>query len=215
MDGRMSFIDADGYDIKRANESNRESVMLDFIVTSLKHPRSVGAVVPSSRYLARVIVAAAELNGRRAIFEFGPGTGAITKYILQRTGPGQRYVGIEQNSEFTAILTRKFPHVTFVNDSVENLQAIAARLGIDSIDVIICGLPWASLPVQVQDDAFKAMRAFLRTDSMFCTYAYPMGLILPGARALRARLHAEFTSVRFSPIVWRNVPPAFVYICRR
>jgi phosphatidylethanolamine/phosphatidyl-N-methylethanolamine N-methyltransferase len=194
---------------------DRLKTIFKFIVESLKQPRSVGAVVPSSRFLAGAMVAAANLRDRHTVFEFGPGTGAITKCIVQQLGPDQRYVGIELNSQFTVILRRKFPNLTFANDSVENLETIAAKLKIEAIDAIISGLPWASLPLHVQDNAFKAMQRLMHPQSVFCTYAYPQALILPGARALRARLHAEFSSVICSRIVWRNFPPAFVYICRR
>jgi phosphatidylethanolamine/phosphatidyl-N-methylethanolamine N-methyltransferase len=50
---------------------------------------------------------------------------------------------------------------------------------------------------------------------VFSTFAYLQGLVLPNARALRERLDAEFSNVTRSPIVWRNLPPAFVYVCRR
>jgi phosphatidylethanolamine/phosphatidyl-N-methylethanolamine N-methyltransferase len=189
--------------------------MLAFIVESIKQPRSIGAVAPSSRFLARTILAAAELDKCHSIVEFGPGTGAFTKYILEQLRPDQRYVGIEQNKRFVALLMQQFPRLTFVNDSVENLLRIDAEFNIGPIDAIICGLPWASLPLPVQDNTFSAMRGLLHADSVFCTFAYLQGLVLPGARVLRARLRKEFRTISRSPIVWRNFPPAFVYICRR
>ena len=33
--------------------------------------------------------------------------------------------------------------------------------------------------------------------SVFCTFAYPQGLVLPGAQALRARLRKEFRNVTY------------------
>ena len=189
--------------------------MLAFIAEFLKHPRTIGAVAPSSRFLAETILAAADLKKCHAIVEFGPGTGAFTKYILQQLRPDQRYIGIELNKQFVALLRQKYPRLTFVNDSVENLLRIDAEFNFGPIDAIICGLPWASLPVHVQDNTFSAMRRLMHADSVFCTFAYLQGLVLPGARVLRARLRKEFHTVRLSPIVWRNFPPAFVYICRR
>lgn len=189
--------------------------MLTFIAEFLKHPSSVGAVAPSSRFLAQTILEAADVKNCHVIVEFGPGTGAFTKYVCQQLRPDQRYIGIELNSTFAPLLRQKFPTLTFVNDSVENLQAISAKLNLGSIDAIICGLPWASLPLRVQDNTFRAMRQLMHDHSVFCTFAYLQGLILPGAQALRARLRKEFGNLTYSPIVWRNFPPAFVYICRR
>jgi phospholipid N-methyltransferase len=159
-------------------------------------------------------VAAANLKVRRSIVEFGPGTGAFTKYISDQLRPDQRYIGIEQNRRFAELLRRKFPHLIFVNRSVEDLRHIAADLNLGTIDAIISGLPWASLPTQVQENAFKTMRGLVGSDLVFCTFAYLHALALPGARILRARLRAEFREVSWSPIVWRNFPPALVCVCQ-
>ena len=37
----------------------------------------------------------------------------------------------------------------------------------------------------------------------------------PAAHRFRARLRGAFEEVLVSATVWRNVPPAFVYVCRR
>jgi phosphatidylethanolamine/phosphatidyl-N-methylethanolamine N-methyltransferase len=105
--------------------------MLTFFAEFLKHPFSVGAVAPSSHFLARTILAAADLKNCHAIVEFGPGTGAFTKYVCKQLRPDQRYIGIELNTNFTLLLRRKFPTLAFVNDSVENLQAISSELNLD------------------------------------------------------------------------------------
>jgi phosphatidylethanolamine/phosphatidyl-N-methylethanolamine N-methyltransferase len=186
-----------------------------FVQEFLKDPRSIGAIAPSSSALAQTMLTAADLGTRTTIVEFGPGTGAFTKGISAQLRPDQRYVGIEQNAGFATALAEKFPHLTFVCGSVEDLREIAARSGIFTIDAIVCGLPWASLPLTTQAKTFDAMRMLMSKNSVFATFAYLQGLLLPNARALRARLDAEFSNVTSSPIIWRNLPPAFVYKCRR
>jgi phosphatidylethanolamine/phosphatidyl-N-methylethanolamine N-methyltransferase len=188
---------------------------LIFVSQFLRSPHSVGALAPSSCFLARTILAAADLKERRVIVEFGPGTGAFTKHICAQLGPDQRYVGIEQNYRFARLLRLRYPHLTFVNDSVEELERIGADLALGCIDAIICGLPWASLPMHVQEKTFTAMRSLIGVNSVFCTFAYLQGLVLPGAGILRRRLKAEFREVSCSPPVWRNLPPAIVYACRQ
>ena len=85
------------------------SAMLTFITEFLKHPSSVGAVAPSSRYLTRTILAAADGKNCHVIVEFGPGTGAFTKYLCQQLRPNQRYIGIELNTTFARLLRAKIP----------------------------------------------------------------------------------------------------------
>ena len=54
----------------------------------LRSPRSIGAVLPSSPALARVMLAPIDFSTAQAIVEFGPGTGALTREIAARLAPG-------------------------------------------------------------------------------------------------------------------------------
>ena len=41
------------------------------------------------------------------------------------------------------------------------------------------------------------------------------GVLLPAGQRFKKRLHASFSEVTTSPGVWMNLPPAFVYRCRK
>jgi phospholipid N-methyltransferase len=149
------------------------------------------------------------------IVEFGPGTGAMTAVIAERLRPGTHYIGIELNPEFCTRLREAYPALKFENDSVANLGRILAERGEGQIDAIICGLPWASLPEALQGQVFAEIDRHLAPGGHFTTFAYLQGLLLPPARALRRRLATEFIDVRRTRTIWRNLPPAFAYICRK
>lgn len=186
-----------------------------FIGQIMGAPRAVGAVLPSSRALGEAMVEPIDFARARVIVEFGAGTGALTQAIVPRLTPQHRYLGIELNAAFVEHLRDEFPKLTFVAASVENLDRILAEHGIESIDAIICGLPWASLPVTVQERAFGHVSRFLVKEGLFITFAYLQGLPLPAARALRRRLGTLFSKVSRTRIIWGNVPPAFAYVCRK
>ncbi len=151
----------------------------------------------------------------RTIVEFGPGTGPFTRVIAERLRPGQLYVGIELNEVFWQGLRTSFPHLAFERASVEDLSRILADHGIAEIDAIICGLPWASLPASFQARVFAEIERHLAPGGVFVTFAYLQGLCLPAAWALRRRLRQAFAAVGHTPIIWRNLPPAFAYVCRK
>jgi phospholipid N-methyltransferase len=178
-------------------------------------PRSIGAALPSSRALADAMLAPVNFATAHSIIEFGPGTGAVTAAIAARLRPGNAYVGIELNEAFWRSLRRAFPDLAFERDSVEHLGEILARHGLASADAIICGLPWASFPLDLQARIFAEIERHLSPGGVFVTFAYLSGLVLPGAQELRRRLRQSFAHVSRTPIVWRNVPPAFAYVCRR
>jgi phospholipid N-methyltransferase len=187
----------------------------DFLTEFGKTPRSIGAVAPSSRSLANAMIAPVDFAAARAIVEFGPGTGALTVAIQEALSPRTRYVGVEINESFHRALSARFPGLLFVNRGAEDIEAILAELGIDSVDAIICGLPWASLPIAAQNRIMTGIGKVLRPGGVFVTFAYLQGLILPAARALRRRLGAGFATVETTKVIWRNLPPAFAYVCRR
>ena len=180
----------------------------------LRSPGTVGAVAPSSRALAHAMLAPIDFGAARAVVEFGPGTGAFTREIAPRLSARCRYLGIELNPRFVHELRRRFPRLGFVQGSVADLTAILANHGISAVDAVVCGLPWATLPVSLQETVFAAIAGALAPGGLFVTFGYLQSLVLPGAQALRRRLRREFVDVRRTPPVWGNVPPAFAYICR-
>ena len=188
---------------------------LTFSAQFWRSPRTVGAVLPSSRALSAAMVNAIDFGPLRTIVEFGPGTGVMTADIAARLRPMQNYLGIELNVVFYKQLVQRFPQLLFFNESAVNLTEILGRKGIAEIDAVLCGLPWASLPISEQERILGAMLQALRPGGVFVTFAYVQGLLLPGAWALRRRLKANFAALATTKIVWRNFPPAFAYVCRR
>ena len=186
-----------------------------FLRQFLQSPRTVGAVLPSSAALARVMLAPIDFAATRAIVELGPGTGAFTRAIAARLTSECRYLGIELNPAFVHALATDFPRLAFAHGSAADLTRILTAQGIDAIDAVVCGLPWASLPISLQDHVFAAMDRALRPGGVFVSFGYLQSLVLPGAWALRRRLHRVFAEVGRSQVVWGNLPPAFAYICRK
>jgi phospholipid N-methyltransferase len=80
---------------------------------------------------------------------------------------------------------------------------------------VISGLPWASFSATLQTDIFQAMFSVLRPGGSFATFAYLQGTKLPAGKRFAELLKKNFSSVVKSPVVWRNLPPAFVYRCVR
>jgi phospholipid N-methyltransferase len=63
---------------------NEHLLMLGRFVRS---PRTVGAVSPSSRALAAEMVRGIDMSGPTTVVELGPGTGVITRAIVEGLGP--------------------------------------------------------------------------------------------------------------------------------
>ncbi len=188
---------------------------VSFLREFLRGPTRVGAIAPSSRWLARTMVESGGIQEADTVVELGPGTGSFTRAILQAISPSATFFVLEINAEFARSLRQRFPELTVHNDSAEKLPEYLARHGKSAVDCVLSGLPWASLPMAVQEKVMAAVVESLRPGGTFATFAYLHALCLPNARRFRERLERAFTKVELSPVVWMNLPPAFVYRCTR
>jgi phospholipid N-methyltransferase len=179
-----------------------------FLRAVLHSPRSVGAIAPSSPYLARRMVMG--IRGAEQIVELGPGTGAFTREIVSRLGPGGRVLAVETNPAFAERLQRAWPQVDCVCASAESLPALAAARGISGVDHIISGLPFASLPAETTRRILDGVHETLRVGGTFTTFQYVHAYGMPAAAAFRRELSARLGSEPHSQLVFWNVPPALV-----
>jgi phospholipid N-methyltransferase len=186
-----------------------------FFSTFLRQPGRVGALAPSSPWLARAMLEGCDLKHADTVVELGPGTGSFTELILRRIGEDTTFLALELAPEHTRNLRRRFPGLLVFNDSAERLDCYLARHGKPRVDCLISGLPWANMRPTVQDRLADAIFDCLAPNGVFTAFAYVHASWLPTARHFRRRLEQRFAQVKLSPVIWRNVPPAFVYRCRR
>lgn len=188
---------------------------ITFLRSFLRRPGQVGAIAPSSPQLAAAMVDWFDWQRARGVVEFGPGTGVFTEAVVDRLHPDARFFAIERNPELCELVRRRCPSVPVHEDSVENVVDLCRQHQIDQVDAIVCGLPWASFPDSLQRSCLDALAEVLIPGGQFATFAYWQGMLMPAAHRFRRRLGDYFNEVHTSPTVWRNLPPAFVYRCRR
>ncbi len=186
-----------------------------FFKEFLRRPHDVGAVLPSSDDLGRVIVSGVGLEKARAIAELGPGTGVFTRMIAQNCREDALVLVFEINAEMARPLVAEFPRFHIVSESAETIGAQLQKHGRDSVECVISSLPWAAFPNELQERLLGAVSAALAPGGRFATFAYISGAFLPQGRALKRLLQRHFSLVERTPIVWLNTPPAFVYRCTK
>ncbi len=150
-----------------------------------------------------------------SLVEYGPGTGAITEIIQQRLQADTSFFAIERDPELAAHTRQRCPEVTVHEDCVSRVSDLCSQAGIEQVDAVLCGLPWASFSPEMQDICLKAMFEILPPGGRFATFAYWQGLMLPAGQRFRRYLKENFTTVTQSKTSWKNLPPAFVYQCVR
>lgn len=186
-----------------------------FLKEFLRAPNVTGAVAPSSPFLAETIVEWIDWSQTSAILEWGPGTGAFTRKILERKPSDCRYIAMEINPDLCKILREKYPGIEICQESVADVEKVCEGECIEVVDCVVSGLPWAVFSDEMQDQFLEAMTCVLREGGQFTTFAYVHGLVVPAGQRFREKLRRYFSSVTRSKVVWLNLPPAFVYRCVR
>jgi phospholipid N-methyltransferase len=186
-----------------------------FLSELVSHPRAVAAVSPSSANLARHLVASVDWDATGTVLEYGPGTGAITQAIVSRLPNETRFYAIEISPKFATLLRERFPDVGVLQGSVGEVKSLCEAEGVEQVDAIVSGLPWAAFSEDDQESYLDATMQVLKPGGQFIAFGYLQGLLLPSGRRFRKKLGNYFTEVRISKPVWGNLPPAFFYRCRR
>jgi phospholipid N-methyltransferase len=185
-----------------------------FLRQFLRAPATTGALVPSSPELARRITADVPVAGEPVVLELGPGTGAFTTEIRRRLAGHGRHIAVEVNPALAALLRQRHPDLEVVEGDAADARTIVAERGVDGVDLVISGLPWAVFPAAVQEAILDAVVAVLRPGGRFLTFGYSHALLLPAAVRFRRRLAERFRDVTTSSTVWRNLPPARIVSAR-
>ena len=140
----------------------------------------------------------------------------MTGVIDDRLPAGARHVAVELDPEMAAFLARTHPGLEVIEgDAVQARCAAgrarrrAGRRGGERAAVVAV----RRRPRSVRSST-RSRPSSVRTGA-FTTFAYRHGLVLSAARRFRRALHETFEEVLVTETVWRNVPPAFVYVCRR
>jgi phosphatidylethanolamine/phosphatidyl-N-methylethanolamine N-methyltransferase len=199
------------WEAELSREHPRESLLAAFA----KNPVATGAVAPSCARLRDYLTEGIDSQPLRTVVELGAGTGAVTSVIEGKVGPQTTVVAVELNRELALRLAPRFPGYHVVNESAECLPEVLLDLGLPQADAILSELPWTSFGRTMQAKLVDAVSRSLRPGGHFTTTAYWPAACFPAGRRFRRMLAHEFSLVRTSPIVWGNIPPAFVYQCRK
>jgi phospholipid N-methyltransferase len=188
------------------NARSRFADVLLFARNFLRHPRMLGSIIPSSRFLIKQVLEPIDWTRARVIVEYGPGVGTITSEVLRRLHPDGHVVAIETNRDFVEFLktTLPDPRLHVVQGSAADVNAILRELGLGGASYIISGIPFSTMPDPLRADIVRKTRAALEPGGAFLVYQFS-SRVLPD-------LQRTFEVVKrgFQPL---NVLPAHLFVC--
>jgi phosphatidylethanolamine/phosphatidyl-N-methylethanolamine N-methyltransferase len=111
------------------------------VVRFIRTWSTTGAIAPSGRALARRMVAHIDPAGAGPILELGPGTGVVTRAMIERGIAPERIVAVEYNPDFCAIMARRHPKVRVVEGDAYDLTATLAGVHDGPFAAAVSSLP--------------------------------------------------------------------------
>lgn len=181
------------------------SIPFLFLQGFLKNPKRVGSLFPSQKFLVNKIIQAVPWHKVKSIAELGAGTGAITKHIDNNKTKGMSVFVFERDKKMRETLKRTYPLFKFHS----NASFLSKRLlqeNINQLDCIICGLPFFSFSPEMRQRIMHQMLTSLKSDGTLIVYQNTLF-----TKKWLAE-HLIIDEIRFELF---NLPPAFIYICRK
>lgn len=179
---------------------------LRFLGRMVAHPRRVGAIAPSGPALAQAMVAQVDMSQPGPVLELGPGSGVMTRELLARGLPPSDLTLIERDPEFAKVVARRFPNVNVINGDAFKLHDLLAGKFSQPFKAIISGIPLLNLPADRRGELIDVALDQLAPGAPFIQFSY--GFHSPVAAP-------QGSNVEMTTFIWRNLPPARVWVYRR
>ena len=178
-----------------------------FALNFFRHPKMLGSIVPSSRFLIRQLLEPVDWGQARVIVEYGPGVGVITTEVLRRMGPDTMLIAIETNPDFVNYLrdSIKDERLHVVEGSAESVDEILRRYGQSNASYIISGIPFSTIPAPVRDRILLKTCEVLKPGGSFLVYQFSSRVLQDLQRIFR------YVRRKFEPL---NVLPAHLFFCQ-
>ncbi len=180
---------------------------MSFLLQYVLHPRTVGAIKPSSKHLAQKMVEDVNFERAKCIVEIGAGTGVFTEQIIARKKDSTVLLVFEVNRDFCRQLKERYgkiPNVHVIYNSAEKIGYFLDKCRDSQADYIISGLPFASLPAELSHRILEQCQSRLTKDGAFLTFQYTR---------LKMKLLEQYFSHISIKKENKNVPPAYVMCC--
>lgn len=173
----------------------------------IKSFRTSGTITPSSKVLIKTLLAPIDFESARCIIELGPGTGCVTRSILDRMHPDCVLISFEVNSDFIEQLEALGDsRLRVVNACASSIGTILDGFEIEKVDHVVSSLPLALIDDKVVASILESVSTNLREGGHFLQYQYSLSNY--------AELKPIFRKVKLD-FTFRNMPPAFVYECTK
>lgn len=169
--------------------------------------KAVGSIVPTSGITARRMASVVDPHSGLPVLELGPGTGVITKAILQRGVQPENLVSIEFSTDFYHHLVNTYPGVDFINGDAFDLDKTLGLRRNQKFDSVVSAVPLLNFPMHMRVSLIDDLLSRVPVGRPVIQISYgPLSPVV--AMPDRYQIsHYDF--------VVRNIPPAQLWVYRK
>lgn len=170
-------------------------------------PKAVGSIIPTSSVTARRMASVIDTGSGLPVLELGPGTGVITKAILERGVDPANLYSVEYSEDFIGHLVRHYPGVNFIHGDAFDLdRTLGDKRGL-TFDTIVSGVPLLNFPVEQRVRYVGDLLDRLPPGRPVVQLTYgPRSPVPPGL--------GDYKVTRFDFVI-RNIPPTTLWLYTR
>ena len=173
--------------------------IFDFFKLFIKNPKEVGAIAPSSKFLARAI---ADQTTGPIVVEIGAGTGSLTKGLAEKFKAGHLYV-VEIEDSMCKQLSELFPQCNVIQGDATKLASVLPTALVGNVDTVVSGIPLLNLKEKDRKAIIDACFATLKKDGCIIQFTYSPLCPIPLKKWGLYGKRMDY--------VLKNTPPAFVW----
>lgn len=178
-----------------------------FIKGMMSTPKTVGAIMPTSARMAARMASIIDAGSGLPVLELGPGTGVITKAILEKGVKPENLVSVEYSSEFVRHLRGKYPGVNFINGDAFSLAETLENYRGQKFDCVISGIPLLNFPMHQRVKLVEDLLKLIPVGRPIVQFSY--GPVSP----VVAR--PDSYTIKHFDFIMRNIPPAQIWHYRK
>ncbi|GAA0596375.1 phospholipid N-methyltransferase PmtA [Paenochrobactrum glaciei] len=169
-------------------------------------PKAVGAILPTSSITARRMASVIDTTSKMPVLELGPGTGVITKAILQHGVKPQDLYCVEYSEDFAKHLRINFPDVNIIQGDAFDLDTTLGDNKDMLFDSVISAVPLLNFPVPARVQIIEDLLRRVPAGRPVIQITYGPLAPVPAGKGNYVVKHYDF--------VMRNVPPAQLWVYR-
>jgi phosphatidylethanolamine/phosphatidyl-N-methylethanolamine N-methyltransferase len=178
-----------------------------FLRSWSRRPLVIGSVTPSGPNLSRAMAAAIDPEIDGPVIEIGPGTGPVTKALIQSGIAESRLVLVEYSADFVKLLRARYPRATVVQGDAYGLKKTLSGILKSPAIGVVSSLPLLTRPETERVALLRQAFELMLPGMPFVQFTYGVTSPVP--------IHLAQVVASVSPRVWLNVPPARVWTYRQ